>query len=57
MEKTKTMRLNKKINFMNNEILHLFDKIDYYIENNKIKSIVLRNRDVATTTKGLVSFE
>lgn len=45
----------EKINFVNNGILNIFDRIDYFIGDNKIDSI--RKPGVATTMKGLVSFK
>jgi hypothetical protein len=44
-----------KIHFINNGILHLFDRIDYYVGDAKIDTI--RKPGVATLIKGLVSFE
>lgn len=40
---------------VNNGFLNLFDRIDYYIGDNKIDTI--RKPGIATTMKGLVSFE
>lgn len=42
-------------NFITNGLLHLFDRIDYYIGDNKIDSI--RKPGVSTTMKGLACFE
>ena len=44
-----------KIHFINNGILHLFDRIDYYIGDVKIDTI--RKPGISTLMKGLVSFE
>lgn len=44
-----------KINFVNNGVLHLFDRIDYFIGDAKIDSI--RKPGVSTLMKGLISFE
>lgn len=44
-----------KVHFINNGILHLFDRIDYYIGDAKIDTI--RKPGVSTLMKGLVSFE
>lgn len=45
----------EKINFINNGLLYLFDRIDYYIGDAKIDSI--RKPGITSTLKGLVSFE
>lgn len=47
--------VNKKVNVINNGILQLFDRIDYYLGDTKIDSI--RKPGISTTLKGLVSFE
>ena len=44
-----------KVHFVNNGILHLFDRIDYYVGDAKIDTI--RKPGVSTLMKGLVSFE
>ena len=44
-----------KIDFVNNGILNLFDRIDYYVGDAKIDSI--RKPAISTTLKGYVSFK
>ena len=46
---------SNKIHFVNNGILHLFDRIDFYIGDGKIDTI--RKPGISTLMKGLVSFE
>lgn len=43
------------LHFVNNGILHLFDRIDYYIGDAKIDTV--RKPGISTLMKGLVSFE
>lgn len=44
----------KKVNFINNGILHLFSRINYSIAGNEIDSI--DSPGIATAIKGIVSF-